>query len=131
MSPSGESNSGSERDERDIRQGYVIPIGHPRDHSRPVYNQESQDHDRNRDTRKPATDSPGSRFAPIFEANDDYKKILEVMDKLRVFDVEHEFSLPQLVVCGEQSAGKSSVLEAISGIPFPRKGSQCTRFVTQ
>ena len=129
MSPSGESNSGSERDEGDIRQGYVIPTGHPRGRSGPVYDQES--HDRNRDTRKPATDSPASRFAPIFEANDDYKKILEVMDKLRVFDVEHEFSLPQLVVCGEQSAGKSSVLEAISGIPFPRKGSQCTRFVTQ
>jgi hypothetical protein len=129
MSPSSDFNSGSERDEGDIRQGYVIPIGQPRSRSRPVYNQES--HDRNRDSRTPATESPGSRFAPIFEANDDYKKILEVMDKLRVFDVEHEFSLPQLVVCGEQSAGKSSVLEAISGIPFPRKGSQCTRFVTQ
>jgi GTP1/Obg family GTP-binding protein len=74
---------------------------------------------------------PASKFASVIEAKDDYKNILEVMDKLRVFDADHEFSLPQLVVCGEQSAGKSSVLEAISGVPFPRKGSTCTRFVTQ
>jgi len=67
----------------------------------------------------------------LFRADGRYGEILEIMNELRVFDTDHELSLPQLVVCGEQSAGKSSVLEAISGIPFPRKGSQCTRFVTQ
>jgi hypothetical protein len=129
MSPTGDSYGGLERDEADIQQGYVIPLEHPQARPRMVNNGESHDHAS--ETSEPATDDPDFRFTPIIEANEDYKKVLEVIDQLRVLDVEHEFSLPQLVVCGEQSAGKSSVLEAISGIPFPRKGSQCTRFVTQ
>ena len=31
-------------------------------------------------------------------------------------------------MCGDQSSGKSSVLEAISGVPFPTKSNLCTRF---
>lgn len=38
---------------------------------------------------------------------------------------------PQLVVCGDQSSGKSSVLEAISGVRFPTKKNLCTRFATE
>jgi GTPase SAR1 family protein len=40
-------------------------------------------------------------------------------------------SLPQLVVCGDQSAGKSSVLEALTEIPFPRNDNLCTRYPTE
>ncbi|RHZ51201.1 hypothetical protein CDV55_100581, partial [Aspergillus turcosus] len=36
-----------------------------------------------------------------------------------------------LVVCGGQSAGKSSVLEGITGIPFPHQDGLCTRFATE
>ncbi|KAK4610060.1 Interferon-induced GTP-binding protein Mx1 [Fulvia fulva] len=39
--------------------------------------------------------------------------------------------LPQLVVCSNQSSGKSSVLEAITEVPFPRKENLCTRFATE
>lgn len=35
------------------------------------------------------------------------------------------------MVCGDQSSGKSSVLEAITEISFPRKDTLCTRFATQ
>lgn len=34
-------------------------------------------------------------------------------------------------MCGDQSSGKSSVLEAISGITFPSKDNFCTRFATE
>jgi GTPase SAR1 family protein len=35
------------------------------------------------------------------------------------------------VVVGDQSSGKSSVLEGLTGLPFPRDSGLCTRFPTQ
>lgn len=63
--------------------------------------------------------------------SDDQLKLLDDIDKLRSQGISHYVSLPQLIVCGDQSSGKSSVLEAISGIPFPRKENLCTRFATE
>ncbi|KAL9575852.1 hypothetical protein ACKAV7_000015 [Fusarium commune] len=40
-------------------------------------------------------------------------------------------NLPRIIVVGEQSSGKSSVLEAISCIKFPVDGGVCTRFATE
>ena len=37
----------------------------------------------------------------------------------------------ELIVVGDQSSGKSSVLEALTGLPFPRDSALCTRFPTQ
>lgn len=56
---------------------------------------------------------------------------LNQIEKIRANGVGDLVALPQLVVCGDQSAGKSSVLEAITGIPFPRKEGLCTRFPTE
>ena len=35
------------------------------------------------------------------------------------------------MVVGDQSSGKSSVLEALTNLPFPRESTLCTRFATQ
>ncbi|KAK2820034.1 hypothetical protein FQN49_007786 [Arthroderma sp. PD_2] len=59
------------------------------------------------------------------------KSKLNQVDKVRARGVGDHIALPQLVVCGDQSAGKSSVLEGITEIPFPRKDGLCTRFATE
>lgn len=59
------------------------------------------------------------------------RTIMDVVDKLRRTGLSSVLQLPQLVVCGDQSSGKSSVLEAITEIPFPRKEKLCTRFATE
>ncbi|OCL01429.1 hypothetical protein AOQ84DRAFT_306727 [Glonium stellatum] len=63
--------------------------------------------------------------------SDGQRKIMDVVDKLRRTGLNGVVQLPQLVVCGDQSSGKSSVLEAITEIPFPRKENLCTRFATE
>lgn len=59
------------------------------------------------------------------------REILDAIDKVREFDINHDLHIPQIVVCGDQSAGKSSVLEAITHIKFPRGSNTCTRYVTE
>lgn len=56
---------------------------------------------------------------------------LNQIEKIRANGVGDLVPLPQLVVCGDQSAGKSSVLEGITRIPFPRQEGLCTRFPTE
>lgn len=41
------------------------------------------------------------------------------------------FFLFQIVAVGDQSSGKSSVLESLTGFRFPRAPGLCTRYVTQ
>ena len=59
------------------------------------------------------------------------QSLLNKIDKLFTSGVGEYVSLPQIVAVGDQSSGKSSVLEAICGLPFPRDSGLCTRFATQ
>lgn len=61
----------------------------------------------------------------------DQRNVLNIVDSLRDCGIDDIVPLPQLVVCGDQSSGKSSVLEAITEIPFPRRENLCTRFATE
>lgn len=55
------------------------------------------------------------------------RPVLDLVDKLREIGISKEISLPQIAVMGDQSSGKSSVLQSISGIPFPRGSGLVTR----
>ncbi|KAI1359295.1 P-loop containing nucleoside triphosphate hydrolase protein [Xylaria arbuscula] len=63
--------------------------------------------------------------------NEDHRNLLDVIDTLRSQGIGRYVDLPQIIVCGDQSSGKSSVLEAISGLSFPTKDNLCTRFATE
>jgi GTPase SAR1 family protein len=64
------------------------------------------------------------------ELASDQRALLDLLDKLQFAQLDN-VKLPQIVVVGDQSAGKSSVLEAITGTPFPRDAGACTRFATE
>lgn len=59
------------------------------------------------------------------------RDILDIVDALRSQGMGYHVELPQIIVCGDQSSGKSSVLEALSGMAFPAKDALCTRFATE
>ncbi|CAN8095464.1 unnamed protein product [Discula destructiva] len=59
-----------------------------------------------------------------------HRTMLDKIDKLREL-VGTIIALPQLVVVGDQSSGKSSVLESLTGFSFPRAAGLCTRYATQ
>lgn len=52
--------------------------------------------------------------------NEKQRAILDIVDRLRQTGLNGTIALPQLVTVGDQSSGKSSVLEALTEIEFPR-----------
>ncbi|KAJ3184495.1 hypothetical protein HDU87_003893 [Geranomyces variabilis] len=70
------------------------------------------------------------KFNPA-SAYNDTQRMLDKVDRLRQLGVGQHVSLPQLVVAGDQSSGKSSLLESLSGISFPKAAELCTTFPTQ
>ncbi|KAE9397408.1 hypothetical protein BT96DRAFT_75815 [Gymnopus androsaceus JB14] len=55
------------------------------------------------------------------------KELLALINQLRAVGAQNDLDLPRITVIGNQSAGKSSVVEAISGITVPRDAGTCTR----
>ncbi|KAA8532400.1 hypothetical protein F0562_032431 [Nyssa sinensis] len=72
---------------------------------------------------------PLSVHAPlVMSYNDRIRPLLDAVDKLRRLKVTQEgIQLPTIVVVGDQSSGKSSVLESLAGINLPRGQGICTR----
>ncbi|XP_053791075.1 interferon-induced GTP-binding protein Mx-like [Vidua chalybeata] len=52
---------------------------------------------------------------------------IDLVDSLRALGIEKDLSLPAIAVIGDQSSGKSSVLEALSGVALPRGNGIVTR----
>ncbi|OJA13651.1 hypothetical protein AZE42_06890 [Rhizopogon vesiculosus] len=55
------------------------------------------------------------------------RELMEMMVDLRSMGADALIDLPAVVVIGGQSAGKSSLVEAVSGINVPRDSGTCTR----
>ncbi|KAF4087345.1 hypothetical protein AMELA_G00094350 [Ameiurus melas] len=58
---------------------------------------------------------------------DKVRPYIDLVDKLRTLGVEKDLHLPAIAVIGDQSSGKSSVLEALSGVALPRGTGIVTR----
>ncbi|KAI4872216.1 hypothetical protein NFI96_000667 [Prochilodus magdalenae] len=58
---------------------------------------------------------------------DKVRPCIDLVDNLRSLGVEKDLSLPAIAVIGDQSSGKSSVLEALSGVALPRGTGIVTR----
>ncbi|KLO09761.1 hypothetical protein SCHPADRAFT_857550 [Schizopora paradoxa] len=68
---------------------------------------------------------------PVGIATQEYAKrvtkLIQLITDLRASGAQAVIDLPRVVVIGNQSAGKSSLVEAISGITVPRAAGTCTR----
>ena len=79
--------------------------------------------------RTPVVEPPRrSKMRPIRSLTAELGKIYKPLDKMRAVLADHGVSPPKIVVLGNESSGKSSVLEALIGMPvFPRLSTFCTR----
>ncbi|KAK7017181.1 P-loop containing nucleoside triphosphate hydrolase protein [Favolaschia claudopus] len=59
------------------------------------------------------------------------RRMLDMVNRLHNTGVQIDIDLPQIAVIGNQSAGKSSLIESISGITLPRAAGTCTRCPTE
>ncbi|KAJ7617206.1 P-loop containing nucleoside triphosphate hydrolase protein [Roridomyces roridus] len=59
------------------------------------------------------------------------RRMLDLVNRLHNTGVQIDIDLPQIAVIGSQSAGKSSLIESISGITLPRASGTCTRCPTE
>jgi GTP-binding protein EngB required for normal cell division len=57
--------------------------------------------------------------------------MLDLVNRLHSTGVQIDIDLPRIAVIGSQSAGKSSLIESISGVTLPRAAGTCTRCPTE
>ncbi|PHU05652.1 Dynamin-related protein 4C [Capsicum chinense] len=88
----------------------------------------SQSHTDILDDQKPKLATVAPPPPIVASVNDRIRPLLDCVDKLRHLNIMQEgIQLPTIVVVGDQSSGKSSVLESLAGISLPRGQGICTR----
>jgi dynamin 1-like protein len=66
---------------------------------------------------------PKATANELVEDNDNFKKLVTLVDNLRDIGLSDHISMPRIAVLGSQSSGKSSLLESIVGLNFLPRGS--------
>ncbi|KAF8950099.1 hypothetical protein BGZ52_003720 [Haplosporangium bisporale] len=64
----------------------------------------------------------------MFNEDSAHQSANDKINKIHSLGLAHKLSIPRMAIIGEQSSGKSSVLEAITQLSFPRDKDMCTRF---
>ena len=78
--------------------------------------------------RRHSTARPARVYLGSMSSVKKVKELISVTNRLEQVGIEgSKISIPKIVVIGDQSAGKSSIIEAISEIQVPRSGGTCTR----
>uniref|UniRef100_A0A7N9AZH5 Interferon-induced GTP-binding protein Mx n=1 Tax=Mastacembelus armatus TaxID=205130 RepID=A0A7N9AZH5_9TELE len=63
----------------------------------------------------------------VLQYEEKVRPCIDLIDSLRSLGVEKDLALPAIAVIGDQGSGKSSVLEALSGVALPRGSGIVTR----
>ncbi|KAN0060747.1 hypothetical protein ACQY0O_007405 [Thecaphora frezii] len=74
--------------------------------------------------KQPASAKEGLESSSYAKKEREYTRL---MNELRACGVSLDVDVPRVAIIGNQSAGKSSVIEGISGITLPRSKGTCTR----
>ncbi|EEB93833.1 hypothetical protein MPER_07465 [Moniliophthora perniciosa FA553] len=81
-----------------------------------------------------AEPNPSGTVEPLYRvsqiaASDYAKRTIQLNKQIASLGAGLEFDFPRVAVVGAQSSGKSSLVEAISGINVPRDSGTCTRYL--
>ncbi|CAL1711881.1 unnamed protein product [Somion occarium] len=79
----------------------------------------------------PPSGDPGAVGLSDPQYSSKRRQMLDLVNKLHSTGVQLDIDLPVIAVIGSQSAGKSSLIESISGITLPRASGTCTRVPTE
>ncbi|GKT44754.1 interferon-induced GTP-binding protein Mx3 [Colletotrichum spaethianum] len=84
---------------------------------------------RNRDMDPPAASMQNDSFfdGSFRDIGAKVKIFNDTLGELQQIGVSHDVALPQLVLVGDQSAGKSSLMSGLAGLNLPRSEGVCTR----
>uniref|UniRef100_A0A4W3JA90 Interferon-induced GTP-binding protein Mx-like n=1 Tax=Callorhinchus milii TaxID=7868 RepID=A0A4W3JA90_CALMI len=77
--------------------------------------------------RESSHSAPAMDVALYSHYEEEVRPCIDLIDHLRSLGLEKDLSLPAIAVIGDQSSGKSSVLEALSGVSLPRGTGIVTR----
>lgn len=68
-------------------------------------------------------------FVTSLSSGDDNETLLDTIGQIEALNLT--IDLPKVIVVGDEKSGKSSVMEALSGYPFPIDEDVCTTFPTE